>query len=113
MSWWTRQRPSVDSDNPDDANRTVRTEGLWSKCEACGQISWRKTLEEGFHVCPKCGHHFRIDAITRLHLLLDEGEWEEFDKDLASTDPLEFVDSKPYKERLDANRAATNMSEAV
>lgn len=113
MSWWTRQKPSVAPEVTDDSSRTVKTEGLWSKCEQCGQITWRKALEDGLHVCPKCGHHFRIDAVTRLQLLIDNGEWEEFDKDLVSTDPLEFVDSKPYKERLAGMRAATSLSDAV
>jgi acetyl-CoA carboxylase carboxyl transferase subunit beta len=113
MSWWTRQQPSVAPENPDDSNRTVKTEGLWSKCEKCGQITWRKALEDGLHVCPKCGHHFRIDAVTRLHLLMDGGEWEEFDRDLVSTDPLQFVDSKPYTERLAAMEASTSLRDAV
>ncbi len=112
MSWWTRQKPGVGPDAPDDANRNVKTEGLWSKCEKCGQITWRKALEDGLHVCPKCGFHFRIDAPTRLSLLLD-GPWEEFDRNLVSTDPLEFVDSKPYKQRLEDMREATSMPDAL
>ena len=113
MNWWTRQKPSVTPEATDDSNRTVKTEGLWSKCEKCGQITWRKALEDGLHVCPKCGYHFRIDAVTRLQLLFDNAEWEEFDEGLTSTDPLEFVDSKPYKQRLAAMRAATSLSDAV
>ena len=113
MSWWTRKQPSVSSEPPDDAARTVKTEGLWAKCESCGQITWRKALEEGFHVCPKCGHHFRIDAPTRLQLLLDDGKWEEFDANLASTDPLEFVDSKPYTVRLAAAMKSNTLRDAV
>ncbi len=113
MSWWNRQKPPVGTEPPDDSARHVRTEGLWSKCESCGQITWRKALEDGLHVCPKCGHHYRIDAITRLKLLLDDGKYEEFDKDLVSSDPLEFVDSKPYKQRLAAMMASTSLSDAV
>lgn len=97
---------------PEEGNRHMRTEGLWTKCDACGQIIWRRALEDGVKVCPKCGHHFRLDAQARLRLLLD-GEWEEFDKHLASNDPLEFVDSKPYKERLAAMQAATSLPDAV
>jgi acetyl-CoA carboxylase carboxyl transferase subunit beta len=112
MSWWTRQKPGVGPDGPDDANRTVKTEGLWIKCDKCGQITWRKTLEEGLQVCPKCGFHFRIDAQARLALLFDE-PWEEFDRDMVSTDPLEFVDSKPYKQRLAGMREATGMPDGL
>ena len=91
---------TVDLRHPTEGHKHVRTEGLWIKCEGCGQIIWRKTLEEGVQVCPKCGYHFRIDAGTRLNLLFDDGQFEEFDKALVSTDPLQFVDSKPYKQRL-------------
>lgn len=112
MSWWTRKNPSV-GETPSDANRTVKTEGLWSKCEGCGQITWRKALEENMNVCPKCGYHFRIDAYTRLQLLFDEQQWEEFDQTMVSTDPLEFVDSKSYKERLEGMQSATSMSDAA
>jgi acetyl-CoA carboxylase carboxyl transferase subunit beta len=112
MSWWTRQKPGVGPDGPDDANRNVKTEGLWIKCEKCGQITWRKTLEEEQQVCPKCGFHFRIDAQARLALLFDDS-WEEFDRDMASIDPLEFVDSKPYKERLRAMRESTGLPDAL
>ncbi len=112
MSWWTREKPGVGPDAPDDASRNVKTEGLWTKCEKCGQITWRKTLEEGQQVCPKCGFHFRIDALPRLALLFD-GPWEEFDKDMVSTDPLGFVDSKPYTQRLANMRDATGMPDGL
>jgi acetyl-CoA carboxylase carboxyl transferase subunit beta len=112
MSWWTRNKPSVTPETPDESNRNVKTEGLWSKCEACGQITWRKALEDGLHVCPKCGFHFRIDARTRLDLLFD-GPWQEFDAGLTSTDPLEFVDSKSYRDRLMAMQANTSQPDAL
>lgn len=85
-----------------EAERHVRTEGLWLKCDDCGQIIWRKTLDENQQVCPKCDFHFRIDAAARLQLLFDDGRFEEFDAGLFSTDPLSFVDSKPYRDRLKA-----------
>ena len=88
-------------------------EGLWQKCDQCREIIWKKDLEENANCCPKCGAHFRIDAMTRLKLLFDEGEFEEFDRDLTSTDPLEFVDSKPYAERLKSFKKMTNMSDAL
>ena len=111
MSWWKRDKQSIEP--PDDADRHVITEGLWIKCDGCGQIIWRKTLEEGMQVCPQCGYHFRIDAVTRLKFLFDGGEYEEFDAGMVSTDPLHFHDSKPYTERLTSMRAATSLPDAI
>lgn len=111
MTWWSRQKPAVGG-APAEGERTVKTEGLWVKCENCRQIIWRKAIEEDFRVCPKCDFHFRIDARTRVNLLLD-GDYQEQDANLVSTDPLEFVDSKPYKERLASMQQATGMKDAV
>jgi len=113
MSWWTRQKPSVSPEGPEESSRTVKTEGLWTKCDSCGQITWRKALEDGLHVCPKCGHHFKIDARTRLELLFDNGQFEEFDSTLNSTDPLQFVDSKSYKDRLAGMQKSTSLRDAI
>jgi acetyl-CoA carboxylase carboxyl transferase subunit beta len=113
MAWFTRQKPPVEDALPSDAEKNVRTEGLWQKCESCSQIIWRKTVEENQQTCPKCGHHFRIGAVERLKQLFDEGQYEEHDAGLKSSDPLSFVDSKPYKQRLADMQAATNMPDAV
>ncbi|MBI4877009.1 MAG: acetyl-CoA carboxylase carboxyltransferase subunit beta [Acidobacteria bacterium] len=110
MAWFTRKKPSVET--PEAGERHVRTEGLWQKCDGCGQIIWRKALEENLKVCPKCGYHFKIDVVERLKLLYDS-EWEEFDRDLVSTDPLEFVDSSPYKSRLAATRKKVKLKDAL
>lgn len=111
MTWWKRDKQSIEP--PDDAERHVKTEGLWIKCDGCGQIIWRKTLEEGMQVCPKCDHHFRIGAVERLKILFDGGEYEEFEADMKSTDPLKFHDSKPYTVRLQANRETTSLPDAL
>ncbi|HUI58193.1 MAG TPA: acetyl-CoA carboxylase, carboxyltransferase subunit beta [Bryobacteraceae bacterium] len=114
MSWFKRDK-SPDDKLPKlgDNERRVRTEGLWQKCEGCRQIIWKKELEANFSVCPKCGWHSRIDAMTRLKLLLDDGEFEQFDSRLRSSDPLGFVDAKPYSERLQAMQEATGLSDAL
>jgi acetyl-CoA carboxylase carboxyl transferase subunit beta len=112
MAWFTRQKPSVEN-APGDAEKSVRTEGLWLKCEGCSQVIWRKGLEENLQVCPKCGYHFRIDAVTRLQTLFDDGQYEEHDCNLVSSDPLGFVDSKAYRDRLEAMREATGLPDAV
>jgi len=98
---------------PEDGEKRVRTEGLWLKCEKCGQIVWRKALEDNFQVCPKCGYHGRLDARTRLTMLFDEGKFEQFDTCLVSTNPLEFVDTKKYSDRLAASQAATHLRDAI
>ena len=79
---------------------TVRTEGLWVKCEGCRQIIWKKDLEANLNVCPKCERHFRIDTRTRLGYLFDDGVFTEEDGGLTTTDPLNFTDLKPYKGRV-------------
>jgi acetyl-CoA carboxylase carboxyl transferase subunit beta len=111
MAWWNRKAPSV-TPIPDEERR-VKTEGLWEKCDGCGQIIWKKELDENQQVCSKCGYHFKLDAEERLKSLFDDGEFERFDKDLRSTDPLEFVDSKPYKDRLKAMRKSTGHADAI
>lgn len=110
MAWFTRKTPSV-SPTP-EGDKTVKTEGLWIKCDGCDQIIWRKTLDENQQICPKCGFHFKLDARTRLEILFD-GEFQEFDTGMVSTDPLEFVDSKAYKKRLADMTASTAMADAL
>ncbi|MBK5293488.1 MAG: acetyl-CoA carboxylase carboxyltransferase subunit beta [Acidobacteriia bacterium] len=109
MAWFTRQQPSL---APDESEKRVKTEGLWLKCESCSQVIWRKGLEENYNVCDKCGFHFKISATERLELLFD-GPYEEFDRSLSSSDPLAFVDSRSYQERLQSMRAATGQTDAV
>ena len=99
MAWFTRQKAARPTGAVEEASR-VRTEGLWMKCDSCRQIVWRKALDDNLQVCPKCEYHFKIDAAARLRMLFDDGKWEEFDRSLTSTDPLEFVDQRSYKERL-------------
>jgi acetyl-CoA carboxylase carboxyl transferase subunit beta len=110
MSWFKREDEK--KPKPDESGRRVKTEGLWLKCEGCREIIWKKDLEANHNVCPKCGAHSRIDALARLELLLD-GPYEQFDRDLASSDPLEFVDQRPYRERLAATQEATSLTDAL
>jgi len=96
MSWFKRDRKSIDSSAED---RRVLTEGLWIKCEGCREPVWKKDLEANGNLCPKCDFHYRITAYERLNLLLDEG-WTEFDSTLYSTDPLKFKAAKAYKDSI-------------
>jgi acetyl-CoA carboxylase carboxyl transferase subunit beta len=114
MSWFKREK-NDDEKLPlvGDTERKVRTEGLWQKCEGCRQIIWKKDLEANWQVCPKCGAHSRIDACSRLKLLLDDAAYTTYDSGLRSNDPLAFIDSKPYCERLQSMQQATSLSDAM
>jgi len=109
MAWFKRESGELDT----SGEKKVRTEGLWVKCESCRQIIWKKDLEENMNVCPKCDKHFRIDARTRLAQLLDENQYEVVDADISSTDPLKFVDLKPYSSRLKQAQRDTGLKDAV
>jgi acetyl-CoA carboxylase carboxyl transferase subunit beta len=109
MAWFKRESGELDTSGV----KTVRTEGLWVKCENCRQIIWKKDLAENLNVCPKCEKHFRIDARARLALLLDDGQYETYDGNLSSTDPLKFVDLKPYSSRLRQAQHDTGLKDAV
>src|SRR3989454_3586978 len=109
MAWFKRQSGELDT----SGEKKVRTEGLWVKCDRCRQIIWKKDLEENLNVCPKCESHFRIDARTRLAQLLDDDQYEVFDANLISTDPLKFVDLKAYSSRLKQAQADTGLKDAA
>jgi acetyl-CoA carboxylase carboxyl transferase subunit beta len=110
MAWFKKVRKPIE---PLAKNQPSRVpEGLWVKCPSCGEVIYNKDLANTLNVCPKCAHHLRIGAAERLRMLFD-GDWTEYDADLQSIDPLKFVDTKPYRKRLDATIAATGMKDAV
>ena len=113
MAWFKRESNPAADPQTDESKHTVRTEGLWLKCDGCREIIWKKDLESTLNTCGKCGHHFRMDARGRLNMLFDDGVYEEKDASLESTDPLGFVDSKSYKERLKATEEATSLKDAL
>ncbi len=122
MSWFKRDngdQPSAQgapTPTPDtlasDAARTVRTEGLWIKCLGCRQVIFKADLEANLNVCPKCQHHFKLSARRRIELLLEPG-FELVDAGLRSTDPLNFSDVRPYKQRLRKAQQETGLDDAV
>jgi len=111
MAWFKRSKKSIDQPTPPDERR-VRTEGLWTKCVNCRAIVWKKDLESNLRVCPKCQHHFRLRARQRIEMLLD-GHWVEHDAHLSSNDPLQFVDTRPYADRLKEARRKLGMADAL
>jgi acetyl-CoA carboxylase carboxyl transferase subunit beta len=109
MAWFKKARqPIVPTTEPSRV-----PEGLWVKCPGCAQILYNKDLAKSASVCPKCAHHFRLDAAARLRSLVDEGVWKEHDAGLTSNDPLGFTDRKPYAKRLQEGMAATGLRDAV
>jgi acetyl-CoA carboxylase carboxyl transferase subunit beta len=111
MAWFKKTRTPMAAPAKDKASRVP--EGLWVKCPDCSNIIYNKDLATNLSVCPKCGHHFRVGAADRLRMLFDDGAWTEYDRNLVSTDPLNFTDTKPYKTRLKAGIDNTGVKDAV
>ncbi len=88
-------------------------EGLWKRCPGCNQTIFRKEAEKRLGVCPECDYHWYVPAQERIRQTLDEGTFEEWDAELAPTDPLEFVDKQPYKERLEKEQQRTGLRDAA
>jgi acetyl-CoA carboxylase carboxyl transferase subunit beta len=119
MSWFKREDgefPAAGGPGPENGSdaggKTVRTEGLWIKCLGCRQTIFKADLDANLNVCPKCQHHFKLGARQRIEMLLEPG-YELVDGGLRSTDPLNFVDVKPYRSRLSAAQEATGLNDAV
>ncbi len=108
MTWFKRE----DNEIVNDRRKTVRTEGLWVRCEGCREVIFKAELDTNLRVCPKCGYHFSIDARTRIEDLLDPG-YKLVDLELRSTDPLNFTDLKPYKKRLVEAQRKTGLNDAI
>jgi acetyl-CoA carboxylase carboxyl transferase subunit beta len=110
MAWFKKAKtPLVQNDG-----KKVRVpEGLWTKCQNCRETLYSKDLEKNLNVCPKCSHHFRIPAVKRIELLLDEGSFVELNANIVSVDFLEFKDSKSYQDRIDAAVAKGGSKDAV
>src|SRR5262245_47313650 len=110
MAWFKKTKKPMAPAAAAKASRVP--EGLWVKCPDCSQIIYNKDLVGTMNVCPKCAHHFRINAAERLRTLFD-GEWTEYDKGLVSTDPLQFTDTKAYTVRLKTGFETTGLKDAV
>jgi acetyl-CoA carboxylase carboxyl transferase subunit beta len=111
MTWFKTQKSPLTA--PREEDKTVRTEGLFTKCEGCRAIIWKKDLEANEKVCPKCNYHTKIDARDRLRRLYDDSAYEIMDQNLVSSDPLNFVDRQPYAKKLAAAQAAAKLNDAV
>lgn len=112
MSWFKRDKPKIEG-QIDDQERHVKTEGIFVKCPECDSHLYKPELVESQQVCPYCGYHFRYSAIERLNALFDDGKYERIDDEVSSGDPLNFVDTKPYKDRIVAAKASSGLPEAI
>jgi acetyl-CoA carboxylase carboxyl transferase subunit beta len=120
MSWFKRESgeyPGAPAgpggeNGPETGAKNVRTEGLWVKCPGCRQPIYRADLVANLNVCPKCQYHFKLSARNRIDLLLEPG-YELVDAGLVSTDPLNFTDVRPYKQRLRKAREQTGLDDAI
>ncbi len=109
MAWFIRSKKSIS----DATHKKDTPQGLWTKCDGCGEIIHRKQLEQNLFTCAKCNYHFRVGSKEYLAILLDEGSFKEMDKKVRSTDHLSFVDTKPYRERLKEVMKKTGLNDAV
>lgn len=109
MAWFRRSKNFI---APETARRDI-PDGLWTKCDKCGEIIYRKQLEQQLYTCGKCGYHFRIGSKEYINILLDERTFKEFDKKMRSNDPLNFEDTKKYKDRIKEAIRKTGLYDAV
>ena len=96
MPWFRKENQPIEAPK----EKRIQTEGLWVKCDGCKQTLWKKDLETSLFCCPKCNFHFKMGARERLDMFFDGGHYVEHDARLSSSDPLEFRDSKGYRDRL-------------
>ena len=111
MAWFNKKSKRIEAVPPEE--RVVKTENVFVKCEGCEAHLFKGELDDNLQVCKQCNHHFRIGARERLALLFDDGKFEELDGEVISIDPLEFVVSKPYSERLQQARDTSGLPEAI
>jgi acetyl-CoA carboxylase carboxyl transferase subunit beta len=112
MSWFKRDKPKIE-DQGEDEERKVKTEGIFVKCPECDSSLYKGELQESLQVCAHCEYHFRLSALERLEILFDDGKFERLDEDVTSADPLEFVDTKPYKDRIEQAVESSGIPEAL
>jgi acetyl-CoA carboxylase carboxyl transferase subunit beta len=113
MAWFKRDKPKIETTVADDGERTVNTSGIFVKCPECENPLYRRELIESQQVCTHCKYHFRFPARDRLEDLFDNGEYEKLDEEVTSADPLEFVDTKPYKDRIEQAKKSSGLPEAI
>src|SRR5215218_161024 len=112
MAWFRRNKPKIEGQSEDE-ERKVLTEGIFVKCPECENALYKRELLESLQVCTHCTYHFRLGARERLDTLFDDGRYEKLDEEVTSSDPLEFVDTKPYKDRIESAKKSSGLPEAI
>jgi len=114
MAWFSKEKKlkskASTPDMPPPAAK--KGEGIWNKCDACGEVVYKAEWEKNWNVCPACGKHDALPVRRRFEMLLDPGTFEELDADLTPQDPLGFTDAKKYKDRLKATYKTTGLRDA-
>lgn len=110
MAWFKRTKENITTESQEKKDME---EGMWTKCPNCGEIMHKTQWENNFYLCTKCDFHFRIGSQEYFKIIFDDGKFKEFDKKVRSLDPLGFVDSKKYKDRLDESMKKTGLYEAI
>ena len=111
LDWFAHRRKSSPTIQAQQEREIA--EGLWTKCEACGVLTYTKDLEANQMVCLECDHHSRIYSDQRIGQLIDAGTWTAMDEELVACDPLQFRDRKPYRDRLRDYQDKTGLTDAV
>ena len=111
MAWFLRKKQNINETT--EAQAREMPDGLWTKCPSCSTVLYRKELAENSFCCTNCDHHFRIGSSKYINLLFDEGTFRETNTSIRSADPLEFVDTRPYKARLREAHAKSDLPDAV
>jgi acetyl-CoA carboxylase carboxyl transferase subunit beta len=111
MAWFSKKSKRIEAVPPEE--RVVKTENVFVKCDGCEVHLFKGELDDALQVCKHCNHHFRIGARERLRLLFDDGKFEELDAEVVSIDPLQFVDNKPYSERIALAKESSGLPEAI
>ena len=109
MAWFRRSKENISS----ESQKKDTPEGLWTKCESCGEIVHKKVLAQNLWVCAKCSFHFRIGSKEYFYILLDDGSFKEMDRKMTSKDPLNFVDTKRYKDRIKDSIKKSGLNDAI
>ncbi|MCW5798504.1 MAG: hypothetical protein LZF60_50095 [Nitrospira sp.] len=109
MAWFKKGK----TEEAEPPKRSKTAEGMWLKCNHCREIVYRKEVDRNNKVCPKCDYHFPISVIERINLLVDLGTFKEWDPELEPQDPLQFQDTRTYKERIKAQQEKTGRKDAM
>ena len=110
MAWFRKEKKPREAV---EQKQVAIPEGLWIKCDDCKEIIYRKEVEQNLSVCTKCGYHFRLSARERFEMLFDDGAYKEFATSIRSSDPLEFRDTKRYRDRLKVYEQRVGRGDAV